>query len=201
MNGAGAASFTTLPSLSFSSAEPMASVSVTYRETEAYRGESHADDSNSPMMQNSGTTVTGNKGTENIIESGSFASCWVQDGSGEWRVKCSDGTYLTNAWFCDDSDGSKDTWYLLDDNGCMVAFPFIFDSFGNFYSLETGHNGRYGMMRHKNGTYDGIKMKFETSHNGAFGSIKNDDAVDALFNKYGEPYFVDITDSVYASQV
>lgn len=178
---------------------PDTSVSVTYRETEAYRSESYASDGGSSATEGPGTASAG--GSENIIESGSYSGCWVQDSSGNWRVRCSDGSYLTDAWFCDDSDGSRDTWYLLDESGYMVTSPFVFDSYGNFYSIETAHNGRYGMMRYKNGTYDGIKMKFETGHNGAFGSIKNEDAIDALYNKYGEPYYVDITESVYASQI
>ena len=58
-----------------------------------------------------------------------------------------------------------------------------------YYSLEMNHNGYYGMLRYKNGTYDGIYMEFSQKHDGTFGAITNQSAIDALKAKYGVTKF------------
>lgn len=79
----------------------------------------------------------------------------------------------------------KDVWYLLDAGGNMLTAGLVQDGTGNFYSLETSHNGYYGMLRYKSGTYDGVSLQLESQHNGSFAAIKNADGIEALKTKYG----------------
>lgn len=133
-----------------------------------------------------------------------FSSCWVQDASGNWKVKYPNGEYVTNAWFCDDAIASngKDVWYLLDAAGNMISAGLVQDGTGNYYSLETSHNGYYGMLRYKSGTYDGVNLELESSHSGAFASIKNKDAVTALANIYGvKNVSINNSNCVYSSSL
>lgn len=71
----------------------------------------------------------------------------------------------------------------------MVSAGLIRDNTGNFYSLETNHDGYFGMLRYRSGTYDcnGTKVyiEFEQTHNGSFGTIQNQVAIDALKVLYG----------------
>ena len=94
---------------------------------------------------------------------------------------------ITNAWLCDDAivSNGKEVWYLLDANGNMVSQGLVQDQTGNFYSLETNHNGFYGMLRHVSGVYDGVNLDLESSHGGAFAAIKNQDGISNLNSKYG----------------
>ncbi len=115
-----------------------------------------------------------------------YSPNWYQDIQG-WHFR---GTYnapIRGTWLCDDaiSENSNNIWYLLDSEGNLVTDGLIRDAAGNYYSLETTHNGYYGMLRHQNGTYDGIYLEFDNAHNGRFGAILNEDGIEALRSKYG----------------
>lgn len=100
-----------------------------------------------------------------------FSPNWYEDGAG-WHIKDSKGATVKDAWLCDDvQDPSKNTWYLIDGNGNMVSDPLVQDGTGNYYSLETEHNGYYGMLRYKNGTYGGVTLTFNQKHDGSFAAI------------------------------
>ena len=116
-----------------------------------------------------------------------YSEYWKQDASGNWYVQKPDGTKVVNAWLCDDAvpENGKDVWYLLDANGQMVSAGLVQDGTGNYYSIETEHNGYYGMLRYKSGNYGGIDLQLEGSHNGSFAAIKNADGIAALNAKYG----------------
>ena len=118
---------------------------------------------------------------------GTYSEYWKQDASGNWYVQKPDGTKVTDAWLCDDAVAAngKDVWYLLDANGQMISAGLVQDGTGNFYSIETEHNGYYGMLRYKSGNYGGVNLQLEGSHNGNFAAIKNQDGIDALNAKYG----------------
>ena len=135
-----------------------------------------------------------------------FSSAWKQGSDGVWRVYDSQGILQRNAWFCDDAAGgagAKDNWYLLDGNGTMVSAPIVRDGTGNFYSLETSHNGYFGMIRHKTGTYDGVYMIFSQNHDGTFGAIQNPDAINTLIARYGLMDVANINNSncIYSSKI
>lgn len=114
-----------------------------------------------------------------------FSQYWFQDVDGSWKVKDNAGNIIKNAWLCDDAVASngQNVWYLLDANGNMITNGLVQDLTGNYYSLETNHNGYFGMLRYKSGTYDGINLSLESSHSGAFASIKNSEAIEALKSK------------------
>lgn len=128
-----------------------------------------------------------------------YSKNWYEDASG-WHIKDASGNTVKNAWLCDDvQDASKSTWYLIDANGNMVSAPLVQDGTGNFYSLETAHNGYYGSLRHIDGTYDGIALKFEQTHGGSFGAVKG--GLDALKAKFQVVSVANINNSncVYTS--
>lgn len=116
-----------------------------------------------------------------------FSQYWKQDAAGNWYVEQPGKGKVTNAWLCDDAvaTNGKDVWYLLDAGGNMLTAGLVQDGTGNFYSLETSHNGYYGMLRYKSGTYDGVSLQLESQHNGSFAAIKNADGIEALKTKYG----------------
>ena len=116
-----------------------------------------------------------------------YSDFWKQDASGNWFVQKPDGSKVTNAWLCDDTVAAngKDVWYLLDANGQMISAGLVQDGTGNYYSIETEHNGYYGMLRYKSGNCGGIDLQLEGSHNGSFAAIKNADGIAALNAKYG----------------
>lgn len=116
-----------------------------------------------------------------------FSQYWFQDELGKWKVKNGNGTVLTNAWLCDDAvaGNGQNVWYLLDASGNMVSAGLVQDATGNYYSLETNHDGYYGMLRYLSGTYDGVNLILESSHNGSFAKILNQDGINALTAKYG----------------
>lgn len=116
-----------------------------------------------------------------------FSDNWVQTADGTWKVKNAQNEDITDAWVCDDAVAAngKNIWYLLDKDGNMVSAGLVQDGTGNFYSLETNHNGYYGMLRYKSGDYDGIHLDLESEHNGSFAAIKNKDGIEALKAKYG----------------
>lgn len=116
-----------------------------------------------------------------------FSEYWYQSGDGAWHIKDGNGNTIKNGWVCDDAVASNghNIWYLIDANGNMVSHGLVKDQTGNIYSLETNHNGYYGMLRHTSGNYDGVYLDIEQSHDGAFGKIKNADGINALQSKYG----------------
>lgn len=115
-----------------------------------------------------------------------FSDAWTKDTDGSWKVT-ENGSFIRDAWICDDSvpENGKEVWYLLDKNGCMVSAGLLQDERGDFYSLETSHNGYFGMMRHTSGTYDGIRLELEDAHHGTFGKILNKEGIEALTARYG----------------
>lgn len=116
-----------------------------------------------------------------------FSEYWYQSEDGAWHIKDGNGNTIKNGWVCDDAVASngQNIWYLIDANGNMVSHGLVKDQTGNIYSLETNHNGYYGMLRHTSGNYDGVYLDIEQSHDGAFGKIKNADGINALQSKYG----------------
>ncbi len=116
-----------------------------------------------------------------------FSEYWYQDNQGNWHIKDNNGNMVTNAWLCDDAVGSngQDVWYLIDSNGNMVSAGLVQDQTGNIYSLETSHNGYYGMLRYQSGAYDGVYLDLEASHGGSFAKIKNQDGISGLQSIYG----------------
>ena len=92
---------------------------------------------------------------------------------------------LRNAWICDDAaTGNRDTWYLIDGDGNMVSAELVQDGTGNFYSLETEHNGFYGMLRYVDGWYNcngqQVYLQFSHRHDGTFGAVINPDGLARL---------------------
>ena len=117
-----------------------------------------------------------------------FSSAWYQGANGAWYIYGPNGQTVANAWVCDNgasAPGSENFWYLIDAGGNMVTSPLVQDGTGHFYSLETNHNGHYGMLRYVSGNYDGINLTFSTAHDGSFGAILNPDGIQALQAKYG----------------
>ncbi len=109
---------------------------------------------------------------------------------------------VTNAWLCDDAVGSngQDVWYLIDSNGNMISSGLVQDQTGNIYSLETNHNGYYGMLRYQSGAYDGVYLDLESSHGGSFAKIKNQEGIDGLQSIYGLTQVnIDNSNCVYTS--
>ena len=131
-----------------------------------------------------------------------FSEYWYQDNQGNWHIKDNNGNMVTNAWLCDDAVGSngQDIWYLIDSNGNMVSAGLVQDQTGNIYSLETNHNGYYGMLRYQSGAYDGVYLDLESSHGGSFAKIKNQEGVAGLQGIYGLTQVnIDNSNCVYTS--
>ena len=155
-----------------------------------------------PVMNNSVVDNMTGTVTSYAAETATFSEYWFQDSNGSWKVKDNNGNIVKNAWLCDDAVASngKDVWYLLDSNGDMVSAGLVQDQTGNFYSLETNHNGYYGMLRYKSGNYDGVSLTLEGSHSGAFAAVLNADGLNALKGKYGVTTVnIDNSNCVYTS--
>ena len=132
----------------------------------------------------------------------SFSEFWFQDTNGTWKVQDQNGNVVKNAWLCDDAvpSNGQDIWYLIDSNGNMISAGLVQDQTGNIYSLETSHNGYYGMLRYKSGAYDGVYLDLESSHGGSFAKIKNQEGVDGLQAIYGLTQVnIDNSNCVYTS--
>ena len=131
-----------------------------------------------------------------------FSNFWFQDTDGSWKVKDGSGNIVKNAWLCDDavSANGQNVWYLLDSNGNMITSGLVQDQTGNYYSLETNHNGFYGMLRYQSGSYDGINLSLESSHSGGFAKILNQEGINSLSSKYGVTNVnIDNSNCVYTS--
>ncbi|MDO4489245.1 MAG: InlB B-repeat-containing protein [Eubacteriales bacterium] len=120
-----------------------------------------------------------------------YSQYWVNNTDGSWSVRNRSGQMVTGSWVCDDAvtSNGKNAWYLIGRDGKLVTTGLIRDASGNFYSIETAHNGYFGMMRFRNGYYncggENIYIEFEQSHNGSYGAIKNADAISRLTAIYG----------------
>ena len=131
-----------------------------------------------------------------------FSEYWYQDTQGNWHIQDNNGNMVTNAWLCDDavSSNGQNIWYLIDANGNMVSAGLVQDQTGNIYSLETSHNGYYGMLRYQSGVYDGVYLDLEASHGGSFAKIKNQEGVTGLQGIYGLTQVnIDNSNCVYTS--
>ena len=131
-----------------------------------------------------------------------FSEYWYQDNSGGWHINDGNGNLVKNAWLCDDAVASngKNIWYLIDANGDMVSAGLVQDQTGSIYSLETSHQGYYGMLRYQSGVYDGIYLDLEGNHDGAFANIKNQDGRSGLQAIYGLTQVnIDNSNIVYTS--
>ncbi len=131
-----------------------------------------------------------------------FSEFWYQDTQGNWHIQDQNGNMVTNAWLCDDAvpSNGQNIWYLIDSNGNMVSTGLVQDQTGNIYSLETSHNGYYGMLRYKSGAYDGVYLDLESSHGGSFAKIKNQEGVTGLQGIYGLTQVnIDNSNCVYTS--
>ena len=154
------------------------------------------------MPQNSFLTNLSGAMTARAAEAGTFSRFWRQDASGNWKVVRPDGSVVANAWLCDDAVAAngKDVWYLLDANGNMISAGLVLDRTGNYYSLETNHNGYFGMLRYRSGSYDGISLTLDGSHNGSFAAVLNADGLEQLKGKYGVTQVsIDNSNIVYTS--
>ena len=132
-----------------------------------------------------------------------YSRNWYTDAKGNWKIKDKTGKDVNSAWLCDDAvkANGQNVWYLMNTDGTMLAVGLVQDKTGNYYSLETRHNGYYGMLRYKNGTYDGIYMEFSQKHDGTFGAITNKPAIDALKAEYGVTKFgIDNSNCVYTAK-
>lgn len=156
---------------------------------------------NNPMGQYL-STITNTIEAQAAETAPAFSQYWFQE-NGQWRIRDGSGNIIKGAWVCDDAvpSNGQEVWYLIDRNGYMVSAGLVQDNTGNYYSLETGHTGYYGMLRHVSGNYDGINLSLEASHSGSFAKILNADGIQALAAKYGVTNFpIDNSNCVYTSQ-
>ena len=125
--------------------------------------------------------------TGNVSQQATFSEYWYQDSQGSWHIKDNNGNMVTNAWLCDDAvqSNGNNVWYLIDGNGNMITSGLVQDQTGNYYSLETNHNGFYGMLRYQSGNYDNISLTLDSNHSGSFAAIQNPEAIQALQARYG----------------
>ena len=137
------------------------------------------------------------------VQAASFSEFWKQDSSGAWYVEKPDGERVRNAWLCDDAvpENGKEVWYLIDKDGYMTESPLVRDGTGRYYSIETAHDGHYGMLRNRSGTYSGISLDIEERHEGSFAAIKNEDGITALMQCCGiaDVSEIDNSSCVYTS--
>ena len=133
-----------------------------------------------------------------------YSKYWDQDFDGVWHIYNSKGQMLTNCWLCDDAvpENGLNVWYLIDANGDMVSAPLVQDLTENYYSLETEHNGHFGMLRYQTGVYNAIYLELESRHNGSFAAIKNENGLAAMKATYGvKKIAIDNDNCVYTSRI
>lgn len=135
-----------------------------------------------------------------------FSKNWYESSEGVWKIRNKEGADVVSAWLCDDAvtANGQNVWYFMNTDGTMVSAGLVHDNTGNYYSLETEHNGYFGMLRYKNGYYKvngaDVYIEFEQAHNGSFGAILNQAAVDALKAAYGvTEYAVGNESCIYTS--
>ena len=120
-----------------------------------------------------------------------YSSGWYMDGAGNWMYKSPSGKAAVNTWLCDDvvAVNGQNVWYLIGADGKMITAGLIQDADGHFYSLETNHNGLFGMMRYQDGWYDcsgtQVYLTFNRNHDGSFGAVTNADGIEKLKAIYG----------------
>ena len=107
-----------------------------------------------------------------VSASTGYSVNWKQDETGRWFVQKNDGSVIKNAWFGDDSNPAEVKWYVLGPEGFMVEAPLVCDKTGTYYSIETNHNGNFGMMRNKSGVYDGISIAINEVRNATYGCLQ-----------------------------
>lgn len=141
-----------------------------------------------------------------IKKTPTFSPNWYSDEYGVWRIRNSAGQTVVNAWLCDDviTANGKNVWYLLTQDGAMIANGLVQDNTGNFYSLETEHNGYFGMLRYTDGYYNcngqSVYLTFNREHNGSFGAVTNADGLEKLKAIYGvTQYGIGNENSVYTA--
>lgn len=133
-----------------------------------------------------------------------YSKYWEQDFDGVWHIYNSKGQMLTDCWLCDDAvpENGLNVWYLIDSNGDMVSAPLVQDLTENYYSLETEHNGHFGMLRYQTGIYNAIYLELESRHNGSFAAIRNEDGLAAMKATYGvKKVAIDNDNCVYTSRI
>jgi len=143
-------------------------------------------------------------GASSAMAAVTFSDAWYQTSDGVWHVYDKNGDTLKNCWFCDDAVASngKDVWYLIDEHGNMVSGALVQDNTGNYYSLETSHDGYYGKLRTVAGNYNGVSLSFSQSHDGSFGAITNADGIEALKASYGlKTVSIGNSNIVYSSDI
>lgn len=159
-----------------------------------------SDERNGIDRAKANTEVKVNDAQE-LVEETTFSKFWKEK-NGNWIINDNQGNLIVNAWLCDDAvtANGKNVWYLMDGKGNMISAGLVQDNTGNYYSLETNHNGYYGCLRYKSGIYDGIYLELEQSHNGAFAAIKNPEGIEQLKKLYGVTQInIDNSNIVYTS--
>ena len=120
-----------------------------------------------------------------------YSPNWFADASGAWRIRNSKGEIVKSTWLSDNviPENGNNVWYLLGADGAMMAAGLVQDNTGNFYSLETEHNGYFGMLRYQDGYYNcngqQVYLTFNRQHNGSFGAVTNADGIEKLKAIYG----------------
>ena len=144
---------------------------------------------------NSGGGGAGAGGLKKASAGSTYSKFWQQDATGVWKVYNTAGQPVTNCWLCDDAvtANGQNVWYLLQPDGSMLAAGLVQDLSGNFYSLETDHNGFYGMLRYIDGWYNcggqQVYLQFSHNHDGTFGAVINPDGLAKLKEIYGVTNF------------
>lgn len=87
----------------------------------------------------------------------------------------------------------------------MIAAGLVQDNTGHFYSLETEHEGYFGMLRYQDGYYNcsgqSVYLTFSRAHNGSFGAVTNADGLEKLKAIYGvTAYPIGNENAVYTSE-
>ena len=90
----------------------------------------------------------------------SYDSNWQIDTSQTWHYKMNNGSYVTDAWVHDKTNGD---WYLIDASGNMLA-GIVESNEGKFYMLDNVRGtGHYGRMLKNGSVYNGITITADTS--------------------------------------
>ena len=90
----------------------------------------------------------------------SYDSNWQIDTSQTWHYKMNNGSYVTDAWVHDKTNGD---WYLIDASGNMLA-GIVESNEGKFYMFDNVRGtGHYGRMLKNGSIYNGITITADTS--------------------------------------